>query len=224
MNTGGYKPLNELQKKQVKKIARGAAKRSQEKKRVVGGGKYSDIIVGNGYAINPLYNISQGTGIGNRIGTAISVDTIKFKWDFTLLTTAYTVQMKMIIYMTEEETFTTGSTPTQITNPNLQTSLPLLGNTTLQQVQLQQVDWNQCTLLYEKEFTFNTPGPTATPNWCGSHLLKLKGRKFQYLSDSADYMEGKNLYVAWIFDSSVGTVGTTIIGNLTHSYLVTYRE
>lgn len=223
MNTGGYKPLNELQKKQVKKIAKGAAKRSQERKRVVGGGIYTSALLGNAYVLNPLYNISQGTGIGNRVGTTISVDSIKIKFDFAMVSTIWSDMVRCIVYLSDVESVTSGSTPTQVTNANIQSTLPLLGNTTLNQVSLQQFDWNQATSVYDKLWSFNSVTGN-TPNFTKEININMKGRKFTYLGDTASYMEGKNLYVAFIVDNSVGTVNSTIQGNIAVSYLVSFRE
>lgn len=225
-NTGGYRGLNLLQKKQVKKISSGYAKRSMEKKRYLTAGTQSAVLCGNAYMINPLYNLSQGTGVGNRVGSAIKLDNLKLKCEFMLGTsTINSGIIRMIVYLSDVESATSGSNPTQITNPNIQSTIPLLGNTTVNEVALEPVDWTQATVLYDKLFTLNANfGTTNFPLASKDITINFKGRKFGYLSDSPSYMEGKNLYVAWIFDSPQGTVNSTAWGKFSYTGLATFRE
>lgn len=226
MNTGGYRGLNLLQKKQVALIAKKKAIAAQEKKRYLTAGEQAAAICGRAYGVNLLYNLSQGTGEGNRIGQIIYVDKIVINYRAHLDSSALNSgTLRCMVYLHDQETVTSGSTPTSVTSSNIQTTLPLIGNTVVNQIAIQQFDWAQATLLYDKIMPINANFATTNfPEVAGQIKINLKHRKFNYAADTASYMEGKNLYLFFLVDAAQGTVDTTSWGKIAYSGLVTFKE
>lgn len=224
-NGRAYKGLNPLQLKQTKKIAKTAANRKQEKKRFAMYGAVNTKL-GNAYGVNALYGIVQGTNISQRIANSIYLDKIDMKFSFYISSATNTpVTLRFFMYWASDQTFTSTGNPTEVTNANIQSSFPLVGTTSAPTaVELQPLDWNQCTVVYD----WLAPVPiyvTAQSNFVTlNKTFRFKGRKCQYLSDSNDFMEGKNLYFGWIADSATGTSGTTVLGQINYQALVTFRD
>lgn len=218
-------PLSNAQVKQVAQIAQRAATRSQEKKRVVNVGDCSTVC-SSAYVINPLYNIAQGSGASNRIGSQITIDSVTVKFRFTSNTTTNKeIAIFAFAYWSDITGVSSSTTPTQVTTANVQSTLPLLGNASTPGATLQVFDMFNSTVLREKRFNV----PLSLTAVSGDHEWEFKmkfpkGRKITYLSDSASYLEKRNLYVGIITDVAGGADNATATGNIVHSTEVRFRE
>lgn len=213
-------PLSKKQRKQVKLIA----KSKQEQKRIVNTGSVG-VYEGQYHMVNPLYNIAQGLTASDRIGSSINLDSIEIKYYFTTKggTAISEAFLRIFMYWSDVESITSSSTPTTVTNANLLTTLPLVGNVASGFAPLLQLDQFQAVGLRDKLEVIHIPSATNDAWMTGTLKVKFKGRKCTYLHDSASYMDGKNLYFG-VAGSNNGTVNVTQIGNFFYTSKVNFRE
>lgn len=212
-------PLSYKQRKQVKNIARN----TQERKRSVNTGSAA-MKEGSWYVLNPLYNITQGLTNSTRIGPSMNLDSLDVRYQFvTDPTSNAEVSLRAAIWWTDVESITTSSNPTQVTTPNLLTTLPLVGAVTSEQANILAFDPFQCTVVRDILETVVIPFSTGPGRYSGVFRVKFKGKKCTYLADVASYLEGKNLYVGFS-SSNNGVVDSTNTGTVFHNTKVNFRE
>ena len=209
-----------LSKKQREQVLRAVKKRQEPKQIVFVGG--ANMVEGSHYVINPLYNITQGLTTGNRIGQSINLDSVEF--EFSLKAAANASNFWVYAFWSDVESITASTAPTQVTTPNVVTTLPILGAPTASgENVLAFLDELQCTKLRSNKFDLNNSYSGQASFYTGKIKLKFKSKKLVYLHDTASYFEGKNLYIG-ITSSVQGTVDTTATATMYHSTLVKFRE
>lgn len=216
--------LNDLQKKQCRKIAKTAAKSRQEVKRTYWSGSTSALAC-SAYVNNPFFLITQGTAANNRIANTIYVDSVQINIRFsTNLTTNKEVVLWFFAYFSDETAITSATTPTQIASTNITTQLPIVGNTGLNFGSLAFLDKFQMSMVRDRRMAIPIHVTGVPGEFEKTIKINFKGRKMVYELDSASYFEGKNFYFGIVADAQGSTVDTTNLGTYIQQTMVNFRE
>lgn len=213
--------LTPLQKKQCQRIAKYQVNKGAEPKRIVFSGTAS-VQACSAYLLNPLYGISQGGGVRDRIGNIIHLDSITIRLRLSVINKE--TQFFVFAYWGDVETVTAGGTPTQVTSPNIQTTIPLLGSVVVGQGTLQVLDKFQCVKLRDSRFAVPVHVTSVNGECEKTFDIKFKNKKVGYLLDTASYMDGKNLYWGLIGDQQGATIDSTIVATMSHTTEVRFHD
>lgn len=215
--------LTSMQKKQVVKIAKTAARASQEKKRIV----YANAISATSctaWVANPLYSIAQGVASGQRISNSIYLNylTIRFRFS-TNLTTNKSVVLWFFAFWSDEEIIS-DATPQPFVSTTVATVLPFIGSSALNYAATNVMDPMQCKPVIDKRYAIPVRVSGIPSETIHTVKLKLNNHQVKYLSDSNSYADGKNLYWGFVADAQGTTVDSTIVGTFLSTQELHFRE
>lgn len=217
-------PKMKLTPAQLAQVRRLVVSKQEPKRYSVTGGV--NMVDSSHYVVNPLYNIGEAvTGVG-RVAQVFNLQEVCINYTVFLNQTPENVDLFVYAYWSDQETVTTSGVPTQITTPNVISTLPFIGAVTTNQSSLLQFDKFRCTPIRGQHIAINNEGPigaTQIQRYTGTVRMKFKDKKITYLADGASYLEGKNLYVGWVVSAN-GTIDTTATAALYQNTLVTFRE
>lgn len=219
------KPSDGLTAKQraaVRKIVARKGKSLMEPKRVVVSDSHA-VIAGNGYIINPLYNISQNTTMASRVGNRIHLDKLIIHMEFEASAAGGKPTDYGLWVFWSDEQITTNPNWSVVVNSSVASTLPFQGSTAGGMVTLQHLDISQAKEVCYRHFDVQEYSATYGVQKF-TKTFNFKGKKLQYLTDVGSFFQGQNLYFAVIGDSPGSTVGTTTVGSVRVSYQVQFTE
>jgi len=217
--------LTPEQTKQVRKMLKSHEKRAASKLRFIANPN-SAMLCGNAYVFNPLAQIATGDTSANRTGAKIHLDQLEISGIIEPTSGAGAKNFRWLFLAWWDNAETVSSSGfTTVTNANVLQTLPVQGSVSSGQVTNLTFDEIQCTpVAYRKGVTDNKVS-TIPSEYQFHWKYDFRGKTCQYQEDtSPSFMDGKNLYCAFVSDVSGGTINVTTCGTVSLNYQVKYHQ
>lgn len=198
------------QRKQVAKMIRSERTKFANKKQYIWVASVSPLH-SNVYGLNPLYSIALGDAYNQRESQTIMLQQMRLKLRLeTNVATNKDATFRVLVYWDDQETFITTTSFTNVTIPNIQTTVPLEGDSS-SSLQMPFVR-HAATCIYDKYFNLPVSDTGIANAVTREVVINFRNKKVTFVGGATDFMNGKNLYVAIIGGVAGGTGGTTITG------------
>lgn len=220
------KALTATQRKQVVKLIKKADKANSANRRFPYTSNQT-LVAGRAYTFNPLAQIAIGSGISNREANMIMVDSIELNVMVTANTAALAPNMRYLMYMfnTDEELLSPSASFYTTNNSGLLSFLPNIGNAAGGYCTSVQLDTTRAKLVgFYKRGVLDGKISTVANEHVMTLKVNMRGRKYKYLSDTTGaYMDGNNLFFAFVADANGATVDVSNVGSLSVTYKVNFH-
>lgn len=217
--------LTQKQRTAVTKIVRRSHKNMAEPKRYVKANLEATALAQNGYIINPLAGIVQGTTMQTRVANTIHLDSLEINATICNDEILQGIEFTMYVFWSDMEISSSSGFAT-ITNATFAATLPLLGSVSNKQICNNFLDVTQATQIYmtHQSIPCTAAGAGAANYRTINKKINFRGKKLQYQGDASSFCNGQNLYILFVTDAYTSVPNTTNLGYLSATYQLKYHE